>query len=103
MRQAVLLVAGSAGLLFMAALWPRSGHPVWLALPAGRDPGPAFTAEGWRIQRMAEGGGMRLLLAAPDIPGADPWLLRAATGAAAVFAARPGAGCAPSSSKAPRA
>lgn len=94
MRHAALLVAGSAGLLLLAALWPRAGHPVLLVLPAGQG-AAAFAAEGWRIRDESSLGTLRLLHAMPDSAASDPWLLRAVAGAAAVLAARPGTGCAP--------
>ncbi|MBP0465765.1 hypothetical protein J5Y09_17690 [Roseomonas sp. PWR1] len=94
MRIAIGLLAASALALPVAGLWPRAGHPVLLAMPAGMAAG-AFGVEGWRIQRIIEAGPFPILLAMPENGASDPSRLAAAAGALLVLAARPMSGCAP--------
>lgn len=79
--------------LLGAALWPRAGHPVMLALAPGVSAAGAFLAPEWRVQALQSAGPFTLVLATPDAPTADPALLRRAAGALFSISAAPGAAC----------
>jgi hypothetical protein len=99
MRYAFLYLLGSAAALLLAAAWPRAGHPVLVVLPPGAAVGPAFMAEGWRIQRMVQAGPVAMLVAAPESPAAQPGVLRRAAGAVLAVSARASVDCAPATGK----
>lgn len=99
MRYAFLYLLGSAAALLLAAAWPRAGHPVLVVLPPGAAVGPAFAAEGWRIQRMVQAGPVAMLVAAPESSAAQPGVLRRAAGAVLAVAARASGDCAPATGK----
>jgi hypothetical protein len=47
-------------LLMTAALWPRQGEPVLVAMPIAQDPAWLFGAENWQVGRLSEAWGVRL-------------------------------------------
>jgi hypothetical protein len=95
MAPALSLLACTTIALAGAALWPRAGQPVLLALPPGVSGAAAFAAPGWRVQRLAAAGPFTLVFAAPDDPGADPARLRRDAGALVSLAATRRADCSP--------
>ena len=90
-----LLLQSLAGalLLLAAALWPRAGEPVLLAIPPGVPPAVALGVEGWRVLRLSEAGPFALLTLSPE-PGAAPLsTLLAASRALFALRAAPGGAC----------
>lgn len=80
-------------LLLAAALWPRPGEPVLLAVPPGATPAAAFGVEGWRVLRLSEAGPFALVALSPE-PGAPPLAaLLTASGAMFALRATPGGAC----------
>lgn len=97
MRTAIGLLCMSALALSLASLWPRAGHPVLLAFPAGAAVGSAFGVEGWRVSAISEVGPFQIVFAVPEEGAPSPTQLGAGVGALMVLAARPMATCAPAS------
>ncbi|BDG74837.1 hypothetical protein [Roseomonas fluvialis] len=95
MRVALLQIGASTFMLLVLAMWPRAGQPILLVLPPGAPAGAAFAAEGWRVQRIAEAGPFRLVVATPDSAAGDAAVLRRASGAVLALAARALVACAP--------
>jgi hypothetical protein len=93
MPAALLQSAAGALLLLAAALWPRSGEPVLLAVPKAAVAAAAFGVEGWRVLRVSEAGPFALVALSPGA-GAPPLsALIAASGALFALRATPGGAC----------
>ncbi|MCS6933098.1 MAG: hypothetical protein NZM27_12920 [Acetobacteraceae bacterium] len=91
---AVLLQSlAGALLLVVAALWPRAGEPVLLALPPGVPAAAAFGLEGWRVLRVTEAGAVALVALAPEGGASSPGALLAASGAMLALRAGAAGGC----------
>lgn len=72
MAQACLLLAVTTLTLLAGSLWPRQGETTLVAIPAGVSAIAAFTAPGWRVQRITQHAGITLLIAAPDSSDSQP-------------------------------
>lgn len=93
MPPALSLLVISTLALGAAALWPRAGQAVLLALPPGAPVGAAFAAEDWRVRRVSSIGPFTLILAMPETSAADPARLRRIAGASLAWLAAPPDDC----------
>ncbi|HEV7455376.1 MAG TPA: hypothetical protein VGN96_01260 [Roseococcus sp.] len=73
------LLGASCIFLLLAVLWPRTGQPVLLTLPAAEAPS-ALGVAGWRVTGWRDLGPLRLLHLQPDHPQASPLALLRQTG-----------------------
>lgn len=91
---AVLLQSAVGALLLLAAaLWPRPGEPVLLAVPQQALASAVSGVEGWRVLRLSEAGPFALVALSPEA-GAPPLsALIAASGALFALRAMPGGAC----------
>jgi hypothetical protein len=93
-RMPAVLLQTLAGtlLLLAAALWPRPGEPVLLALPQGAAP-LAFAVEGWRVLRLSAASPFALVALSPESGAPPVSALLAASGGLFALRAAPGGAC----------